>query len=338
MIQRIRNKMKEEEINCLILKDRFNKEWAIGKNITGYIFITQNKVSIIASNAHRHENIEYDAEFASSREEYQQLLEEKAEEITGEVRTDSESEKMEEIFNAGFIDIIQQLRKIKTDKEIEKIRKACQITSKALKNSRETIFNGKNEYQAIKDIRKYYAENGVQDAFITNKSLTLVNANCLTAHAEPRKRTIQNEDLVIVDSGCRYQNYCSDVTRTYSENPSDEKKQLFKDLKDIQQTILEEIKAGKKISELVKLRDEMAEDKGYNTREHILYSLGHSIGVQVHEKPSLNRSNDEKLKEGMILTIEPGLHVPGTGGARIEDTILVKENSCEVLNEVDKEL
>ena len=338
MIQRIKNKMKEEGINCLILKDRFNKEWALNKNITGYLIITQNKTSIIASNAHRHENIEYETEFAASREEYQQLLEEKAEEITGKVKTDTESEKLEEIFNAEPTDIIQELRKIKTEKEVEKIKKACQITSKALKNSRETIFNGKNEYEIINDIHKYYAENGVQDAFITNKSLTLVNANCLTAHAEPRKRTIQNQDLVIVDSGCRYQKYCSDITRTYSKNPSKQKKQLFKDLKDIQQTILEEVEAGKKISELVKLRDEMAEEKGYDAREHILYSLGHSIGVQVHEKPSLNRSNDEKLKEGMVVTIEPGLHVPGIGGVRIEDTVLVKEKGCEILNEVDKEL
>jgi len=317
MIQRIKNKMKEKGINCLILKDRFNKEWALNKNITGYLIITQNKTSIIASNAHRHENIEYDVKFAASREEYQQLL--------------------EEIFDAEP-DIIQQLRKIKTEKEIKKIKKACQITSEALENSRKTLFNGKNEYQAINHIHQYYAENGVQDAFITNKSLTLVNANCLTAHAEPRKRTIQKEDLIIVDSGCRHQKYCSDITRTYSKKPSKQKKQLFKDLKDIQQTILEEIKAGKKISELVELRDQMAEEKGYDAREHILYSLGHSIGVQVHEKPSLNHSNNEKLKEGMVVTIEPGLHVPGTGGARIEDTVLVKENSYEILNEVDKEL
>ena len=338
MIERIRKEMKEKEINCIILKNRFNKEWAINKNITGYLFITQQKTSIIASNAHRHEIGEFDADFAASREEYQQLLKEKAEKITGETKTDTESEKLKELFDAEQTNIIQELRKIKTDKEIEKIKKACQITSKALKNCRKTLFNGKNEYEAINNIHNFYTENCVQDSFITNKSLTLVNANCLTAHAEPKKRTIQDKDLVIVDSGCRHQKYCSDITRTYSKNPSQKQKKLFNDLKDIQQTILNKVEAGKNINKLVELRDKMAEEKGYDTRQHILYSLGHGIGVQVHEKPGLNRSNDEEIQEGMVLTIEPGLHVPGIGGVRIEDTILVKENGCKILSKANKEM
>lgn len=330
--------MQEEEIDCIIIKDRFNKEWLLNKNITGYVFITKQEISIIASNAHRHELNQYNPEFASTRDEYQQLLEEKAGEIQGEVKTDTQSEKLNELFNTEQTNIIQDLRKIKTSEEIDNIRKACQITSKAIENCRKTLFKSTNEYQAINDIHKYYAEHGVQDAFITNKSLTLVNANCLTAHAEPRQRIIQDEDLVIVDSGCRVNNYCSDITRTYSENPSKEKKQLFNDLKDIQQTILNKVEAGKPISKLAELRDELAKEKGYKPKKHIIYSLGHSIGVQVHEKPSLNKSNDQELEKNMVLTIEPGLHVPEIGGVRIEDTVVVKENSCETLSKLDKEI
>jgi len=330
--------MKDQGIDCLILKDRFNKEWALNQNIAGYVFITKQKIDIVASNAHRHELDQYDVEFASSREEYRQLLQEKAEKTSGEIKTDTESEKIEELFNAEKTDIIKELRKIKTSEEIKNIKKACRITSKAIENCRKTLFNGLNEYEAINNIHNYYTEKSVQDAFITNKSLTLVNANCLTAHAEPRERVIQEEDLVIVDSGCRVNKYCSDITRTYSKNPSKQKKQLFKDLKNIQETILDEIESGKPISQLVKIRDKLAEEKGYNPTEHIIYSLGHSIGVQVHEKPGLNRSNDEKLEEGMVLTIEPGLHVPEVGGVRIEDTIVVKENGCEILSKAEKEM
>jgi len=338
MIERIRRKMKEEDINCLILTEEANITWALGKEIFGYVFITQDSISIIASNAHRHQLEDYDAEFAISRDEYVDLLEEKSEDHSGKVKTDKESDKLEEIFEAEATDIIQDLRKIKTNQEIENIKKACKITSQALANVKKRLFEGINEFEAVANITSYYAERGVQDAFLTNGGMSLVNANCLTAHAELRERKIQTRDLVIVDSGCRVNNYCSDVTRTYSQNPSEENKKLFQDVKEIQEKILEEIEAGKQITELVELRDKLAEEKGYDPTENILYSLGHSLGIEVHEKPSLNRSAEGKLGENMVIAVEPGIHVPGIGGVRIEDTVLVKENSCEILSSAPKNL
>ncbi|MFB6100870.1 MAG: M24 family metallopeptidase [Candidatus Nanohalobium sp.] len=339
MIQRIREKMREEGIDCLIVTQEENFTWAIGKRITGYMFLTQGRKEFVIPRFYRYETQDIDAEYVFSKQDYEEALEEKAERFAGEVRVDENSEKLEELFEAEETGILEDLRQIKTEEEVEKIRKACEITDEAQEYIGKKLFSGIDEFEAVAEINSFYSEKGVEDSFLTNGGQSLVQRNSLEPHRPPEKKEIKSDDLVIVDSGCRFENYCSDITRTYCENPSREQEQLFDDVKEIQEKIIEMIESGGEVSDLAEERDRMAEEMGYNLEENVLYTLGHGVGVEVHEGPGLSVSAEEvELEEGMVVTIEPGLHVPGIGGVRLEDVVLVTEDGCEVLSQSPKEL
>ena len=337
MIDRIRKEMRARDIDCLILTEEQNFTWALEKRISGYLFITQGRMELIAPRFYRYQTGEIEAEYAFSKKEYSQKLEEKSEKFVGNVKTDTESSKLEEMFGAEKTDLVHELRKKKTTEEIEKIRKACEITDEALKDTRSQLFSGIDEFEAVAQINTFYAEEGVEEAFLTNGGQSLVQANCLEPHRPPEKRKIQPQDLVIVDSGCRYENYCSDVTRTYCEDPSEEQRKLFEAVKKIQKEMISMIEPGRPIKELKKREIEMTEELGYDPEKHILY-FSHCIGVEAHEKPTITHETEGELEEGMVLTVEPGLHVPEIGGVRLEDTVAVTEEGCEVLSEAPREL
>jgi Xaa-Pro dipeptidase len=337
MIDRIREAMKKEGIDCLILTEEANFTWALEKRISGYLFITQGRLELVAPRFYRYQTQEMDAEYAFSGEEYEEILEEKAEKFVGDVKADTESEKLQEMFDATETDLVQELRKHKTDGEIDKIREACRITDEALLEIREQLFSGIDEFEAVAEINSFYAEKGVEEAFLTNGGQSLVQANCLEPHRPPEKRRIRPGDLVIVDSGCRYENYCSDVTRTYCEDPDEEQRQLFEDVKKIQKEVIDLIEPGRSISELKQKEIELAEELGYEPEKHILY-FSHCIGVEAHEQPTITHTTEGELEEGMVLTVEPGLHVPEIGGVRLEDTVAVTGEGYEVLSNAPKEL
>jgi Xaa-Pro dipeptidase len=337
MIERIREEMQERGIDCLIITEEANFTWMLEKRISGYLFITQGRLELVAPRFYRYQTEDIDTEYAFRRKEYEEILEKKSEKFVGEIKTDTSSEKLKEIFGAEKTDLIQELRKNKTEDEVERIRKACEITDRNLNDIREKLFSGMDEFEAVAEINRFYAEEGVEEAFLTNGGQSLVQANCMEPHRPPTKRRIRPDDLVIVDSGCRYENYCSDITRTYCENPDEEQEQLFEDVKEIQEEVISMIEPGRTISELKQREIEMAEEMGYEPEKHILY-FSHCIGVEAHESPMINLENDDELEEGMVLTVEPGLHVPEVGGVRLEDTVAVTEDGYDVLSSAPKEL
>jgi len=337
MIDRIRKEMKNRDIDCLILTEEANFTWALGNRISGYLFITQGRMELIAPRFYRYQIKDLEAEYAFSKKEYGQKLEEKSEKFVGNVKADTESEKLKEMFDAERTSLIEDLRRKKTSEEIDKIREACKITDEVLQHTKEQLFSGIDEFEAVAEINRFYADRGVEEAFLTNGGQSLVQANCLEPHRPPEKREIQPDDLVIVDSGCRYENYCSDVTRTYCEDPSEEQEELFQAVKKIQEEMISMLEPGRPIKELKQREIEMAEELGYNPEKHILY-FSHCIGVEAHEKPTITHETEGELEEGMVLTIEPGLHVPEIGGVRLEDTVVVTEEGCEVLSEAPREL
>ncbi len=336
-LEKIRTGMDNQDLDCLILTEPSNFIYAIGEEASGYLFITQEKVEIIAPRFYLYQLNNYDTEYAFSKKEYGKKLDKKAEKIKGKVAADTESEKLKEKFGAEKTDIITKLRRQKTPEEIQKIAEACKITDNALKNLRKDLFDGLTEFQAVNRLNKYYCEQGVTEAFLTNKGQSLVQRNCLKPHRLPTTQKIQKDDLVIVDTGARKDFYCSDVTRTYCENPSEDQIKLFEAVKQIQKEEIEMIEPGRPIKEVKQRELEMVKELGYNPDKHVLY-YSHCLGINVHEQPTLTHETEEKFQEGMIVTIEPGIHVPGLGGVRIEDTIAVTSKGGKRLSKAPKKL
>jgi len=339
MIQRIREKMGEKGLDLLVISDSENILWATGMELSGYIFLTQDAVELVLPRFYRFEDLSGfdDVKFGYKRSDYKEILDKKASKFPGEAAIDEENEKLEEKLDADVTDLVNKLREVKTDEEVEKIRKACEITDEALDELHEALFSGLTEWEAVGKLKQFYIGEKVTESFITDKGESLVQRNSLKPHRGPEDEVIEEDDLVIVDTGARYENYCADVTRTYCEDPSDEQRKLFEDVKEVQEAMVDMIEEGIPIADVKQKELDMFEEKGYDLEENVLY-YSHSIGVVAHENPMISHESDREFEAGMVVTIEPGLHVKGLGGVRLEDTVLVKEQEAERLSKAPREL
>lgn len=336
-LERVREKMRDREIDCLILTESSNFVYTIGEEASGYLFITQENVEIVAPRFYLYQLDGFETDYAFTKNEYDQILNKKTEKYSGNIMADKQSEVLEKKFGAEKTDLLREMRNIKTSEEVERIKEVCKITDNALKDLRNDLFSGITEFQAVNRLNKYYCERGVTEAFLTEKGQSLVQKNCLKPHRNPTTQTIEEDDLVIVDSGSRKNFYCSDITRTYCETPSEKQIELFEAVKKIQNEEIEMIQPGKPIKEVKKRELEMVDELGYSSKKNVLY-YSHGIGIEAHEPPTLTHETETEFEEGMVVTIEPGLHVPGIGGVRIEDTVLVTEKGVKRLSKAPKRL
>jgi Xaa-Pro aminopeptidase len=324
--------MRDEGIETLCLTDEYNLQYFFGEEVSGYAFITQEDVKMVLPRFYRYEGLDYDIDYifsGSDRDKALQKLE------YGQVYADK-PEKLEEYFETEKTDIVNDTRRFKTAEEVEKLRKASKLSHEAIRTLKPEMV-GMTEFEAVNRLQKFYAKEGVTESFLTNGDQSLVQRNSMRPHRPPEKKKIKSEDLVIVDTGARYENYCGDVTRTFCESPSDRQVELFNDVKEIQSELIKEIEPGLKISEWVNHQFDLIKQRGYDLEKNLLY-FSHNIGIEVHEPPTLTHESDQKFKEGMVFTVEPGLHIEGLGGVRLEDMVHLKSEGTEILGSSPREL
>ena len=156
-------------------------------------------------------------------------------------------------------------------------------------------------------------------------------------HAVPTEKPLENGDFVTMDFGCRYQGYCSDMTRTVVIGKADPRqKEIYQIVLEAQQAALEGLRPGMTGTEGDRLARDVIEKAGYG--EYFGHGLGHSVGLEIHEKPALSTRDETVLLPGMIETVEPGIYIPGFGGVRIEDMVVLTETGIRNLTTSPKEL
>jgi Xaa-Pro aminopeptidase len=156
-------------------------------------------------------------------------------------------------------------------------------------------------------------------------------------HARASARKIKKGDMVTIDMGCRVDGYHSDLTRTVSVGkPLSEMKKIYAVVLEAEQRSLNEAQAGVQVSSLDAIARKSIGAKGYG--KYFCHSLGHGLGLEVHEMPHVSSKSKDILKNGSVITLEPGIYIPQLGGVRIEDDVVVREECNEVLNKAPKEL
>ncbi|TFG03194.1 MAG: aminopeptidase P family protein [Promethearchaeota archaeon] len=227
----------------------------------------------------------------------------------------------------GSSEIINGARKIKTDKEIEAIRRAGEIGDLGFKTIFDGIEEGKTEYELVAEAEYVMRKAGSEG--IPFDTIVASGENSAYPHAKTTNKKVQDGDIIIVDIGARFGGYCSDMTRTFIFGKiSKEKVKLINLVNDAQQYGLDNIKAGVKCSDIDKIVREFFINKNKEWGARFLHSLGHGVGIDIHENPYLSPLSQDVLEENMVVTVEPGLYVnPGLGGARTEDQILITKNS-----------
>ena len=229
----------------------------------------------------------------------------------------------------------QKLRQIKTPTEVMKIRKACNITADAFRAILPKIREGMTEKELQIELDFTMLRLGADTtAFST---IVAAGEHGSLPHAIPGNRPIRKGDMITLDFGAKVGNYCADMTRTVAlGEPAEEMRRIYETVLRAQTMCEDALAAGKNCFDIDKLARDYIAARGYEGR--FGHGLGHSVGIDIHEEPRLSPSCHEILKAGVVITVEPGVYVPGVGGVRIENTCLVKENGCEALTEADKQL
>lgn len=233
------------------------------------------------------------------------------------------------------IDVVESLRYKKNASETNYIAKAAAIADEAFTQILPLLQPGISELDAVLElellIRKSDAEN------IGFPIILVAGPNSSKPHGIPSSRKIERGDLITLDFGAQYQGYRSDMTRTVViGEPDDKQRKVYDIVKEAQQTGVDAVKAGVTGLEVnEQVRDIL---KKHDYLDFASKGLGHGLGLDIHEKPFLNRKCQDILEPGCVITIEPGVYIPDWGGVRIEDTVVVTEEGCEILTKSTKEL
>jgi Xaa-Pro aminopeptidase len=224
--------------------------------------------------------------------------------------------------------LVAALRKVKDEKEIENMRKAGELTSEGMRVAYETVAAGMKEYEVAAEIEYAMRKQGSDGTAFE----TIVASGPCSAfpHGGCSGREIRKGDLVVVDFGATYKFYRSDMTRTLVVGkPSEKQKRLFQIVKKAQAKGVEAVKPKAKAKDVDSIARKIIEDAGYGA--FFVHSLGHGVGLEVHEPPILSPDSKDTLAVGNVVTVEPGIYLVGYGGIRIEDTVFVQKNGAEKL-------
>jgi Xaa-Pro aminopeptidase len=230
---------------------------------------------------------------------------------------------------------VESLRAVKDDEELGKIRKAALAAERAFEALTAETWIGRTEREIAWRLRQLLHAHGVDH--LSFDTVVAAGPNGSKPHSEPGDDLIETRSLVTVDWGARLDGYCSDCTRTLStgELPV-QLRELYAVCLEAQLAAVEGIKPGMTGVEADAIARRIIEAAGYG--DNFGHGLGHGVGMHIHEAPRLSRESPDILEVGQVITIEPGIYVPGKGGVRIEDLAVVREDGVELLTSFPKEL
>ncbi len=229
---------------------------------------------------------------------------------------------------------IDGVRMMKDASEQEKMREASRLNDKAMGLLEKRVAENKSETEMIAELQGIYKEMGTGFSF---DPIICFGANCANPHHTCNENTVKSGDTVIMDIGCMYEKYCSDMTRTvFYKSVSEEGRKVYDLVLKANLAAIAAVKPGVRFCDIDHAARSVIEEAGYG--QYFTHRTGHSIGLEVHDYGDVSSINEEILKPGMIFSIEPGIYLGGNLGVRIEDLVMVTEEGCEVLNKVSKEL
>ncbi len=230
--------------------------------------------------------------------------------------------------------LVEELRMVKDSDELARIATAAQLADEAFRAMLEHGLAGRSERAVALELEDYMRHRGAEPSF---PSIVAAGAHGALPHAEPREVAIPRDALVVVDWGARLDGYCSDCTRTLATGALDgQAAEVYELVARAQADSLAAVRPGPSGREVDAVARELIAAAGHG--ERFGHGLGHGVGLEVHEGPRLAPSGEATLRAGNVVTVEPGVYVPGSFGVRIEDLVVVTEEGAEVFSGIGKEL
>lgn len=339
-IDKVIRRLPERKLDSFLVEDPINLYYLTGLNMSAgrllidrksaCLFVDGRYAEIASANSPFPVSIESDLDvgvvallsankktkqsvgFLSNRMVYSRLL--KLQDLS-EKRVDGE---VEWVPCEGFL---KQIREIKEEKEIERLRISAKFAVEALKYVIQELKEGMTEIDLDQKLRLYCSEYNGKPSF---DPIILFGENSSRPHGRPTDRALRRGDIVQIDLGVEVNHYHSDISRVhFFGDPLPKLEQIYKIVQKAQEAAFHKCRPSVPIVDVERAARSAIEAAGYG--EYFPHSLGHGVGLEVHENPILRRQTDEKLtlREGMVITIEPGIYLPGIGGVRLEDTILI---------------
>jgi len=347
-LQRLRFKLTEKELDAIFITQPENRRYLSGFHGTaGYLIITQQQ-AILATDFRYIEQAKTESpDFQIHRivrgvkDWLPALVNElkiKRLGFEGENVTFNMYRQLHRILKSvklvSLYDFIEQIRAIKEPEEIDFILKASTITDAAFEFVEEIIKVGMTEKQVAWELEKAMREKGSES--IPFDVIVGSGPNAALPHAKPTDRIISDGEPIVIDMGAKYRGYASDLTRTvYTGQLSDKFREIYNIVLKAQQKAIEKIHIGMLGKAADSVARKVIEKAGYG--EAFGHSLGHGVGLAEHELPYLRPNSKEKLADGMVFTIEPGIYLEGWGGVRIEDTVVMENGIVKLLTKARKQ-
>lgn len=230
---------------------------------------------------------------------------------------------------------VDAARAIKDDREHELMRSASAINDEAMERFRTLVHEGVTEAEVAAQLEGIYRDLGASGHSF--EPIVSFGANAADPHHEPDGTVLESGDVVLFDVGCRKDEYCSDMTRTFFfEDADEEQRRVYEIVRQANEAGRKAVRPGARFCDIDAAAREVIENAGYG--QYFTHRLGHQIGLDVHEPGDVSAANEACVQPGMCFSIEPGIYLPGRFGVRIEDLVIVTEDGCEVLNAYPRDL
>ena len=247
-------------------------------------------------------------------------------------RLEAAADEGVELLPAG--DLVEQLRAVKEPEELEKIAAAAELADDVYRWAIERGLVGRTERDVARACEARMRELGAEPSF---PPIVAAGENGALPHAEPGDREIRAEELVVFDMGAELDGYCSDCTRTFATGElNGEATEVYELVLRAQEAALEAVRKGASGKEVDAVSRELISEAGHG--DHFGHGTGHGVGLEVHEGPRLATTSEDELAEGNVVTVEPGVYLPGQFGVRIEDLVVVTSNGQRDLSGLPKDL
>ena len=350
-LKKVRGHLKKENLDALLVSQEQNRYYLtgwMGDFESGFVLITPKKSFILTDSRYSEhaiknsvgfEVLEYDSQVAIFIRDLTKKLKIKRigyESHDLSVFTFKRLQKYNS--HLKFVPIahlVEEVRSVKDKFEILKLKKVVSVADQAFRHILGLIKPGMTEVEVAWEMEKYMRERGAEK-MAWHPFIVACGPHSSMAHYSAGNTKIKKNDMVLVDYGCVFEGYYSDTTRVFFiGKPTEEQKKIYNLVLEAQKLSEGLIKEGKTGATIDKKVRKFLEKYTKNFYRH---SLGHGVGLQVHEEPRLSIHSENKLKAGNVVTVEPGVYVPGWGGVRLEDMVVVTKNGCEILTKAPKSI
>ena len=347
-LDKVRNSMKELDIDGLIVYSPYNLRYLANfTGTTGFAlvtlkdayFVTDARYTLQAqSQAKGFHVIEHKTGWVPAFEKLIRDNQLKRVGFEADHVSVSQLEIFEEAFDTTLVPtqkVVEKIREVKDEGELQIIRKACSISDAAFLHILNFIKPGVTEIQVANELD--FHMRGLGATGVSFNTIIASGIRSSMPHGVASDKVIEKGDLVTLDFGCYYDGYVSDMTRTIAVGePIDQLKEIHDVVLQAHLKVSEAAGPGKTGVELDKVARDYIASRGYG--EYFTHSTGHGIGLEIHEAPNVSRIATQAFVPGNVITNEPGVYLPGIGGVRIEDDIIINETGGEVIQTVPREL